>query len=295
MRLLKNLLRVLAYPFLMIAAPITVVAGMRRGIDGTTAVSAVSVAAALAVAALERLIPYRGEWNASKGDVIPDVLYAGSTGIGSEAARVATLTFLPAAAAAFPGALSLWPQHWPMAAQLALAFTIGELPGYWVHRIQHEGGGWLWRIHAPHHSVPRLYWLNSARNHPLDAILSSVLLFSIPVFFGAREDVLRLFGLVAVVHGFLQHSNIDVQLGPANYVLSMAEVHRWHHSRALEESNANYGQLSLVWDLVFGSRRVPADREPPVDTGLADMPAYPMDFLGQLVSPFRRALWLPRG
>ena len=26
----------------------------------------------------------------------------------------------------------------------------------------------MWRVHAAHHSAPRLYWLNATRFHPFD-------------------------------------------------------------------------------------------------------------------------------
>jgi sterol desaturase/sphingolipid hydroxylase (fatty acid hydroxylase superfamily) len=66
----------------------------------------------------------------------------------------------------------------------------------------------------------------------------------------------------------------------------MAELHRWHHSRLLEESNTNFGQNLIVWDIVFGTRFLPKDRDPPSDIGIAGLPAFPMDYWGQLMSPF---------
>ena len=66
----------------------------------------------------------------------------------------------------------------------------------------------------------------------------------------------------------------------------MAELHRWHHSRLVEESNTNYGQNLAVWDVVFGTRFLPEDREPPRDIGLAEMPVFPMTWWAQIRSPF---------
>ena len=37
----------------------------------------------------------------------------------------------------------------------------------------------------------------------------------------------------------------------------------------------------------FGTRFLPADREPPEEIGLAGLPAFPMTYLAQLASPFR--------
>lgn len=66
----------------------------------------------------------------------------------------------------------------------------------------------------------------------------------------------------------------------------MAELHRWHHSRVLEEANSNFGQNLIVWDIIYGTRFLPKDREPPAEIGITDMPAFPMSYLAQLASPF---------
>jgi sterol desaturase/sphingolipid hydroxylase (fatty acid hydroxylase superfamily) len=69
----------------------------------------------------------------------------------------------------------------------------------------------------------------------------------------------------------------------------MAELHRWHHSRLVRESNTNYGQTLILWDIVFGSRFLPSDRKPPVDIGIAKLSAFPMTWFAQLLSPLRWA------
>ena len=89
------------------------------------------------------------------------------------------------------------------------------------------------------------------------------------------------------VFGMLQHANIDVRLGPLNRIFSMAEPHRWHHSRTLAEANSNYGSNLIVWDLVFGTFFLPSDREAPREIGIADLPRFPTGYLAQLATPFR--------
>ena len=66
----------------------------------------------------------------------------------------------------------------------------------------------------------------------------------------------------------------------------MAELHRWHHSTLIEESNRNYGQNLIVWDVVFGTRFLPVGREPPADIGIPCMPGFPLTFWAHLASPF---------
>jgi sterol desaturase/sphingolipid hydroxylase (fatty acid hydroxylase superfamily) len=51
------------------------------------------------------------------------------------------------------------------------------------------------------------------------------------------------------------------------------------------EGNKNFGNNVIVRDVVFGTRYLPSDREPPLEIGLADLPAFPTSFAGQLLSP----------
>jgi len=67
----------------------------------------------------------------------------------------------------------------------------------------------------------------------------------------------------------------------------MTELHRWHHSRSIEEANHNYGGNLILWDVLFGTRFLPRDREPPAEIGIGDLPAFPMGFWANLAAPLR--------
>jgi sterol desaturase/sphingolipid hydroxylase (fatty acid hydroxylase superfamily) len=243
----------------------------------------------VAVMVAERLWPYRSQWNRAHGDLGTDLLHAAISGIGAtRLVRPLVGVFGVVAAGWLSRTLgaTLWPTAWPYLAQLALALVVAELPQYWVHRWQHEHDA-LWRFHATHHSAPRLYFLNAARFHPLDLGLLYFVGYLPLIALGCPEEVLMLFALFDAIFGMLQHSNIDVRLGRWNRVFSMAEVHRWHHSRTIREANTNYGSNLMLWDLVFGTFFLPPDREPPEQIGIADMPDFPTGYLAQLASPFR--------
>ena len=246
------------------------------------------LSAGLVVFGLERLFPHHQSWLHSKGDLAPDIAYL--VGVGTPVA------LLVAPAAAFLGlyvldwlshhiGMGLWPTEWPFLAQLPLALVVAEFPKYWHHRLQHNVD-FLWRFHATHHSAPRLYWMNAARFHPIDLFMDGVLGTLTLVALGCQIEVLGLFLLVSGVHGFFQHANLPLRCGPLNYFFSMAELHRWHHSKVMEEANHNYGQNVIVWDLVFGTFFLPKDRKPPEDIGIPDLPAFPTTFWHQLASPF---------
>ena len=145
----------------------------------------------------------------------------------------------------------------------------------------------MWRFHAVHHSAPRLYWLNAGRFHPIDSFMTFAPSYILLVVMGSGEVMLAYFGIITTIHGIFQHANIQLRLGPLNWFFSMAELHRWHHSKTLHEANHNYGQTVSVWDWVFGTRYLPANREPPEEIGIADLPSFPMTWWAQILSPFR--------
>jgi sterol desaturase/sphingolipid hydroxylase (fatty acid hydroxylase superfamily) len=154
---------------------------------------------------------------------------------------------------------------------------------YWLHRAAHENK-YLWQLHSVHHSVEQLYWLNTARFHPLEKALQ-MSLDSLPfLLMAVDERVLALYYIAYATNGFFQHSNIRLRFGVLNYVIGSAELHRWHHSRKPKESNANYGNNVIIWDLLFGTWYLPKDRDIQA-LGLQDR-RYPRSFLAQMRAPF---------
>jgi sterol desaturase/sphingolipid hydroxylase (fatty acid hydroxylase superfamily) len=282
----RQLFRWTAFPVtLALSLWVASIVWARTG-DLTQAFVIPSTGAALFILLLERIFPFRSQWNTGHGDTAVDVAHFFSVQATSYGAEIVITALLVPAAIALRqhAALSLWPSGLPVFADLALALVVAEFPKYWVHRKSHEWD-WLWRFHSVHHSVPRLYWFNAYRFHPVDIGLDTMVGLGVVALLGCRPEVLALFAVVTAVHGFFQHSNLDLRLGPLNWVFSMAELHRWHHSRVMDEANNNYGNNLIVWDIVFGTRYLPTDREPPIDIGLSGLSAFPQTFVGQLLAP----------
>jgi sterol desaturase/sphingolipid hydroxylase (fatty acid hydroxylase superfamily) len=254
-------------------------------------VAGLVVAVAGLLVGLERIQPRYRSWNEPREDLITDLVlsFVGTAGPPElmKALMLGGLTTLGASISAAVG-FPLWPTAWPLAAQLVLALVIAELGQYIVHRASHETE-LLWRLHSTHHSAERLYWLNAGRFHPLDTMAQYTLVGLPLMLLGIPEEVLALFLLFTGIHGLFQHANLDLRLGPLNWIFSMAELHRWHHSRTVVESSTNYGANLILWDIVFGTRFLPKHREPPEDIGIADMPAFPRRWWVLLAVPFRWA------
>jgi sterol desaturase/sphingolipid hydroxylase (fatty acid hydroxylase superfamily) len=100
--------------------------------------------------------------------------------------------------------------------------------------------------------------------------------------------VLALYFVFYAINGFFQHCNIELKLGPLNYIVSGPELHRWHHSVVIGESNKNYGNNLIIWDLVFGTWYLPKT-EMVRELGLKNR-KYPLDFLSQLKTPFKKGM-----
>src|SRR5262249_28002649 len=110
---------------------------------------------------------------------------------------------------------ALWPHGWPLWSQAVLMVLAVDLLRYWLHRAAHENDT-LWRLHSVHHSVEQLYWLNTARFHPLEKGLQ-MLLDSVPfVIMGVDARVLALYYIAYSTNGFFQHCNIALRYGFLN-------------------------------------------------------------------------------
>jgi sterol desaturase/sphingolipid hydroxylase (fatty acid hydroxylase superfamily) len=262
--------------------------GIGRGWDPVMTATSLTAAVVIALMLLERVHPYQELWLRSHGDIKTDLAHNLVNFWIPEVYTVVFVGGLTVAAAWLSGVLGapLWPSRWPLVAQLLLALVVGELGTYWIHRLMHENA-FLWRFHAAHHSAPRLYWLNAGRFHPIDLFVQQFLALTPLVVMGAGTGIIALHTLFTAAHGLFQHCNVNIRLGPLNWFFSMAELHRWHHSKRLEEANANYGANIIWWDIVFGSRFLPRDRKPPPDIGIEALPNFPSGYWAHLLSPFR--------
>ncbi|MEQ8651500.1 MAG: sterol desaturase family protein [Kiloniellales bacterium] len=229
----------------------------------------------------ELLLPYRGSWQPRGRDLSGDLFYLFGVQVALPAGLSAALLLL---AAELPSSgLDLWPQAWPLAAQVLLLLLLADLARYWLHRASHAQP-LLWRLHAVHYAPQGLHALNVGRFHPLEKLLQFGV-DSLPfLLLGAAPEVLAAYLVFYAINGFLQHCNVDLRLGWLNWIVSGPELHRWHHARRPALSDHNFGNNLILWDLVFGTRWLP--RGAAVGALGLRNPAYPRDLLGQTLAPF---------
>ena len=280
-----RLIVVLSYP-----AVITLALGLYAALaaqDLHVAYAAyVAVLAGAALVTLHELNwPCRTEWRPGPGEVGTDMLFMLFVQVALPFLLSISLVIFLAEQLRGGGltVAGLWPHEWPVAAQAALMLAAADFFRYWLHRAFHRYE-FMWRYHAVHHSPHRLYWLNVGRFHPIEKAVQfavDTLPFALA---GVSTEVLAAYFVFYAINGFFQHSNCDVRLGPLNYIVSGPELHRWHHSEFSEESDTNFGNNLIVWDLLFGTRFLPADRGVG-RLGLVNR-NYPTGFLAQMKTPF---------
>ncbi|MBT3983710.1 MAG: sterol desaturase family protein [Bacteriovoracaceae bacterium] len=181
--------------------------------------------------------------------------------------------------------IDIWPHQLPIGLQVLLALVVAEIGFYWPHRILHENTP-IWPLHALHHSVEHMYLLAGGRTHPLQVFVTYGLQMLILWLLGAPEKILMLHAVFTSTHGILQHANVKMRFGFLNYIFATPELHRWHHSRVIKESNSNYGSNVCTWDLVFGSHHYFADKLPSEDIGLPPSIVIPDNYIEHMKSPF---------
>lgn len=286
---LKSAITYGLFPTTFFSAILIAIYGLNEGWNEGFLVLGITVATILITSIFERISPQHVNWNVPKNDVKTDLLH----GLFSmillpqllEAALRAVLLVGAIKLSSLIG-FGLWPTQWPLIAQLAFAMLVSQFGEYWWHRMAHEVPI-LWRFHSVHHSPLRLYWLNAARFHPIDTAVSFTLSISVLLLLGASNEVLTLVTVWMAVHGLFQHCNVHMKLGFLNYIFSMAELHRWHHSLNLEEANTNYGNNIIFWDLVFGTYFNPSGKEASEHIGLTDLNEFPEDYIGQVLAPIK--------
>lgn len=255
----------------------------------------------LAVACgLERMLPHDVRWSGIGADTATDltsaaIIVAIVDPVLKFGGPVLAVVFWQLFGWSTP--LGGWLSAQPFVPQLLAVIAFSELGRYWAHRWHHTHG-WLWKLHALHHSSERLYALNNFRFHPLNYLNNFVVGMFPLMLLGVPADVMLGYLAVSQPVLMLQHANLDLRSGWLNYIFSTNEVHRWHHSAMPTEANQNYGYALVLWDHVFRTFHYAPPCNVPRQIGLfAESADYPArgSYLVQLAEAFKPGCCWLRG
>lgn len=168
--------------------------------------------------------------------------------------------------------------------QVPIVFVLADFLSYWQHRLFHTRA--LWPVHAVHHSSRQLDWLSSGRFHPLNEI-GVQLVNVVPVLaLGFHAGTFLVLAPFVTWYVVFLHANLPWSFGPLRYVIASPRFHRWHHTCEAEGRDKNFAGVLPVWDLLFGTFYMPADR---TAAAFGSDDPVPDGFLGQLAYPLRPA------
>jgi len=154
----------------------------------------------------ERFIPYKEDWNRPKGDTLRDGLHA----LVNEGSIAVSVLLIPIMAAIVPFP-PIWPGSWPLWAQLLLAILVADAGITGIHWASHHNK-FLWRFHAVHHSVTRMYGFNGLMKHPVHQAIELMAGTAPLILAGMPLDVAVLLAFAVAVQLLLQHSNTDMKI-----------------------------------------------------------------------------------
>ncbi|MFG2630914.1 sterol desaturase family protein [Streptomyces sp. NPDC048473] len=275
----RSVLRVLAYPFLLVAAVSVAVAALCLDWDPDRVSPLFLVGTIAYLTALERLIPYQRAWHPSPSEWRWYGVYFLLTMAASALAQYVVTAAVSVMTPDEP-ALHLW-------AEIPAALLTGSLASYLVHRLGHANPI-LWRLHGVHHVPQKVNVANNGVNHVLDIVLAQGVVQLALALIGFSRESVFVVGLFVAAQGYFVHANIDVRIGRLNHLLASPEQHRLHHSTDLSEAG-HYGSDLSIWDHLFDSYTWRPGREP-VAVGIGDPQSFPPtgEIATTLLHPWRR-------
>jgi len=169
-------------------------------------------------------------------------------------------------------------------AAFGVAF-LGNFIYYWFHRAQHRFS-FLWQFHKVHHSIREMSAANSYHHFLEDLFEFFLILLPIALLvrFDAGSPMPAWIGFVISTQSYFIHSSARVPFGPLRYLLGENTFHRIHHSLEPRHFNKNFGTVTPLYDLIFGTAYFPKKGEWP-STGLDDTPE-PARIVDLIAMPF---------
>lgn len=175
--------------------------------------------------------------------------------------------------------------QWPLWLQFIVFFLLRDFVEWCVHNLLHRVP-WLWEIHKLHHSIKELDWIGNFRFHWGEMLVYGTLTYFPLVIMGVDGRVLLAIGVISMLIGNLNHSNLHISWGPLRYLVNSPRMHVWHHDMINHgKSGQNFGIVFSLWDWLFGTAYWPKGKEQPDEIGFKGERRYPKTLIGRLLYP----------
>ena len=122
---------------------------------------------------------------------------------------------------------------------------------YWKHRMSHEWR-FLWIEHIVHHT-PKIFNQKVAFKSGLFDPAISFVFFLPLVLLGFHPAILFLSGMIGKIYQFIIHTDSIKELSFLEYIFNTPSKHRVHHGTNEQYIDKNYGNILIIWDILFGT------------------------------------------
>jgi sterol desaturase/sphingolipid hydroxylase (fatty acid hydroxylase superfamily) len=152
-------------------------------------------------------------------------------------------------------------------------FLVDDACKWYAHYLGHTVPE-LWEYHKVHHSAEVLNFMTAERFHPVDVLLTTVIVtFGVGItnglfiaFLGDTLTPITVFGanvllfVINIFGGVLRHSPMWISFGPAveRWIISPA-MHQIHHSEDQRHYDTNMGVSLSIWDRMAGTLYLASD------------------------------------
>ncbi|WNZ63117.1 sterol desaturase family protein [Myxococcus sp. MxC21-1] len=143
-----------------------------------------------------------------------------------------------------------------------VAFFAYDFFYYWAHRMHHTMA-WMWGVHVAHHSGEDMNFGLAVRQSALGELTTWPFFVPMALLGIAPEVFLGITG-IQLLFQYAIHNTYVPPLGWLEYVLVTPSQHRVHHSRNTPYIDKNYGNILVVWDLLFRTYQPELKDQPPV-------------------------------
>src|SRR5262245_6773679 len=146
--------------------------------------------------------------------------------------------------------------YWLALPPLMTVFTavvILDFSFYVAHVAMHKIPS-FWRFHSVHHSDPAVDVTTTIRQHPGEGVIRYAFMAAFAFALGASPGAFAIYRTWSALNGLLEHADIRLPLWLdrcLSLVTTWPNMHKVHHSRKVNETDTNYGNIFSIFDRVF--------------------------------------------
>ena len=128
-----------------------------------------------------------------------------------------------------------------------------DLSFYVAHVAMHKVPS-FWRFHSVHHADPAVDVTTTIRQHPGEGVIRYAFMAAFAIPLGASPGAFAVYRVWSALNGLLEHANICVPPwldSVLSLVTTWPNMHKVHHSREVQDTDTNYGNIVSLWDRLF--------------------------------------------